>query len=623
LPKFAVAVVDEGQHVFSAQTEAAIEGQHAVDISIQLTESNKSLSDVSIELFGKPLPETIAIGIGAPYVDENGDLFRLDSDGEVVKETDMAVPSDMLDNVKHAGEIQRHARENLIKQVAVVSQLFELCLCTSPRLFVFHDPNQSTSVVPPQYPTDLIAISPFQSIIRNPGRVRDVTIPFCGSLESGSEKHGTVVFHPLHSDVPLGPNVQICDVKSPDTFAENPWWDDYAQHLKDGTLRVCKENMDWIIAYSAAVAQYLDGLYKEADAVRRQKKNTSVMIGKKGEILAGALAVLLPSTIGVASVESIRRETAAKVNQQEIRIALEDGGNIDWCVVENFSGMESPFVVLTGFHMPAHLLSYAKGHLKSLYSPSQSNVGASRADPSFYLGATRCTFQLTVIEPEAHTFLSRYLIAEAKGGEVQHSTGGAGGIHNTATIIAGSHAIRMVLVIDDLMYPPPLVVMQAARTIECFHCTEGIAFEGPRFEGCTELMHLELVGCLKYFGTPKDPLDGSLGRPAMFCVSMADEEPKVTAYPVLETLKVSTLTELIFLNLADNNLVVSQVVELGNLTALRTLVLTKNNLECVPHEFSRLKKLSLLHLAGNKLRFVPSNYFGLHWSDNNLHGLSG
>ena len=188
--KFAVAVVDEGQHVFSAQPEPRLEGQHVV-----------------------PPAEVARV---------------------------------------------RERLEARLRQPA-----------GAHRLYVFHDPNQATSAAPPAYPEGLQSLAPFDSVIRTPKRVRDMAVPFCGSLERGSEggADGRVVFHPVHEDVPLGPAVQTRGVAKTASRAGLGDTKAYLENCVNGPagFTIESETAAAVKVYAVAVAAYLDELQVRGD----------------------------------------------------------------------------------------------------------------------------------------------------------------------------------------------------------------------------------------------------------------------------------------------------------------------------------------------------------------------
>ena len=114
-------------------------------------------------------------------------------------------------------------------------------------------------------------LKPFDCVIRTPARVRDMAVPFCGSLERGSEdgSTGRVVFHPVHEDVPLGPAVQTRNVaktanskNTGGTVAESDR-KKYLEYCGNGEYGFTfqSETRWWVAQYAVAVAGYLDELF--------------------------------------------------------------------------------------------------------------------------------------------------------------------------------------------------------------------------------------------------------------------------------------------------------------------------------------------------------------------------
>ena len=102
---------------------------------------------------------------------------------------------------------------NTVAAAAVRDELLRrLVPGSSCCMYVFHDPNQ-TYTEAAVYPEGLTRVAPFDRIIRNPGRVRDAAVDFCGSLDRERGRTGRVVFHELHQQAVHGPEVRLVDVE--------------------------------------------------------------------------------------------------------------------------------------------------------------------------------------------------------------------------------------------------------------------------------------------------------------------------------------------------------------------------------------------------------------------------
>jgi hypothetical protein len=477
--------------------------------------------------------------------DQNGSSSSSSLDG--------AFAAVIIDEGQHVFSRQPHPELEGQHVVPAARVREELERCTKPReqswLYVFHDPNQCYTEAA-VYPEGIgKPLRPFPQIIRNPGRVRDAAISYCGSLERESEEQGRIVIHELHENAVVGPAVRVEEVERSIFWQEQRGGGAYAEALTSGDYASYRqsEQASSIRSYAQKLAPLLDELFTRELSL--------------AEEVGGQVAVLMPGS-DRTFVESLRVATASLARHDVVTKGLASGvrdERIVWCAVENFSGCECAYVIVTGFQNPEYLI----------HRRSKVHNGEARADPSAYLAATRCTYQLIFVEPDGKQFAKRFLIADAKDNIAEQSDG------KLKVALLDGETIQTELAVD-LAKPPARKQLQAAVTVvmKGGFSAERWRRSGIEWQDCPRLESLSLVAYLK--GESK----------------------------LLNTMRVYDIATLQTLDLQNNQL--QAVPEaIGSLTALQTLRLENNQLIRLPATTAELVALQQLGLDHNPLVELP------------------
>jgi hypothetical protein len=405
-------------------------------------------------------------------------------------------------------------------------------------MYVFHDPNQ-TYTEEAVYPEGLTPLAPFHQIVRNPGRVRDCAVDFCGSLDRERGQKGRVVFHELHQQAVLGAEVKLVDVESSGRRKSYSTAGEYAKKLTpggDSHYLFESEQQQHLRNYARALAPLLDQLLSDEP-------------GLQGSTSTEQVAVLMPGQ-SHRFIDELRRATIECAAEEKTKRALADASGderVVWCAVENFSGMECAYVVVTGFQMPGYLI---RQHCSS-------GDGSSRVDPSAYLAVTRCTYQLAFVEVKAADFAERWLIAEAENDEAQRSQGS----HTVSLVDGGTMQVEVEV---DLRNPPPAEELaKAAAVVIASDAITIKGWEASTFEWALCLRMKQLDLSRKLWGS-----DGA---------ALLRQTKLFQCATLLQTLTL------------DKNQLTSLPAEVGLLTALQQLGLGQNQLTSLPGSLSKLE----------------------------------
>jgi Leucine-rich repeat (LRR) protein len=487
-------------------------------------------------------------------------------------------------------------------------------------VYVFHDPNQ-TYTEQAVYPEGLTPLAPFHQIVRNPARVRDMAVEYCGSLERERGQTGRLVFHELHKQAVLGAELWLCDVRptrlrirwgtsnyvgnllssthtagsssTPQTSAKKGYgpggisaWRAGWNTVGGASLRE-SEHLKSIRNYAEQLAPVLDKLLTNKAALTRVDNEEQV-------------AVLMPG-YSQNFIDELRQATIERAATKETKEALGDTQSgsmrVVWCAVENYSGMECAYVVVTGFQMPEYLIRRSQ------------NGFDTRVDSSAYLAVTRCTYQLVFVEVEAAAFSEHWLIADAKNDEASRSQG-----FLTASLVDGA-TIQGTLEVNLCDAPPTKELNRATSIKLIHHGDKGYALQMKnttfKWTDCLRMKVLDLSKdktnrnqhsdshSISVASAVLKELQGSIvGHVALQQLHLANN--KLASFPV----ELMSLTALQYLSVRDNCI---KLVPpgIGALTALHELHLQENKLESLPQEIGLLVMLKKLTLMKNSLTSLP------------------
>jgi Leucine-rich repeat (LRR) protein len=310
-------------------------------------------------------------------------------------------------------------------------------------------------------------------------------------------------------------------------------------------------------------------------------------------------------------------------------------GQLYFGPVENFAGLERPYVVATGMQHPRYLV-----HRLKTEPPGSWGKLHLRVDPRMYLAVTRCTYQLSVVEVDVHAYalhfkMSNVLKQRCSGGagaggdvggdggdgggsaelwgtnsttaqtsrayvEPERSSGSGGGGAGGSGGKSGMRSLRITVDID-LADPPPPHELETATSIQMRALTvDKWCSTTFRWKQCTcGVTELILGNAICDVGGG----GGEFGGQVL----------------LFDQMRVHQLLELQVLNLGGNQLTAVPAT-LENLAQLTHLYLDQNQLTTVPEALGNLAQLTHLYLNQNQLTAVPETlgnlaqltHLGLH-----------
>ena len=487
-------------------------------------------------------------------------------------------------------------------------------------IVVFHDENyqlvgSSGAQANLSYPLRCERVSAKLAIIRNPGPVRDASVPFAKKLDYSTRalgrptgsKNGRLNFYPLFDEsAAVGSSVHFIDVPRENVKVGSPM----STRLSDLQLSGEHRNiMSWKCAdqswkYAVQIVAELERLRKLFD-IGSDSGSTD---------WARHVAILVPGSPSVVATELLSAVTDATTeggrlltplgNLPELSAALPKTpgyGPTDlyFGPVENFAGLERPLVIVTGMQHPLY---------KEERPPLSDDVIEFRVSPRMYLAVTRCTFELSVIEVAVEFFASHFKISAAATAAANHAPASNIEYYGSAWAVAypknailepdssdgGLRYVRLNVDVD-LADPPKPVDLATAGVLTFKHVTQHLWDASTfRWDQCKSgVFELQLPKALQPASLAGDNLDALLE----------------------EVLCHESLHQLRSLDLSDNQLAHFPDA-IDHFTALRTLSLSANQLTSIPETVGNLTALTWLLVGSNQLMQLPS-------SIGNLAALSG
>lgn len=458
------------------------------------------------------------------------------------------------------------------------------------KTIVFHDrscgsaadSNPQHSGPAPVYPSWCQELLTDLPIVRNPGPVRDVAVPFCRETNE---------FHPQYVDrvsfvrlleetlpqgtvlAPMTPTVRFCGTG-------------IAPGMDRGTC---------YIRYGSALAEELNWIATEAS------------------LEWGMVAVLVPG-LPVKLRQALLDAALSDANQKNYTSVVEALNNafgdkddavapdkLYFGPTENFSGLERPFVVTTGFQLPAVV-------------SARSKSAASRVDPCMYIAVTRSTYRLSIVETNAKKYARHFCISGKSDGYVPSSDDGPGAfiLPDTPGLHSNIRTARLMKVVDlanvgEVYSAEDLatVVSLAVRRVPALW--KDTSFE---FRMCPDVKCIHANQCLAENDSPNVLLNDMNLSGLNYLTILELKGNKLTALPRLWDFQ-----SLEQLDLSDN--VFQDLTSLDNLKSLRSLNLTGNSIQKIPR-IPNLSKLETLILSKNKLTTLETDGCDPPWCVFNL-----
>lgn len=486
-------------------------------------------------------------------------------------------------------------------------------------MVIFHDDNYQRmnklkeDQIP--YPEGCINSKASLPIVRNPGAVRDLSIPFCKELNTNTAAHRKGKSF-IQSFIPLldestGNLVQMVNV------------DPAIGRLKSFTPALLA---DWLGRDDKMKWRYeaesIEQTLRYADQIAVQLGKIKVQLILEHSSWNNFVAVLVPGAPPNLAMEML---VAARnvVNDDELLAILPKtpgygppgpggGAGLYFGQAENFAGLERPYVIVTGMQHPRYL--------RHRSSVEGWTGGKSTVDPRVYLAVTRCTFKLTLIEIDVLKFGAHYAVSSAVGElDAVRMWGKAGvfkGKGSTAVVgpsAKGPDGLRsMQLAVSvNLQAPPEAAELKAARVLRVQGLTQEMWDNNKQsatpfsFENC-ESGVLELV--VEHIPKKVKPMHRcKLLRSLLSSAGLQKLQILELRGNNLESLpaELGNLVSLTQLRVG-NNKIASLPTELGQLFMLQELLLNNNCLKTVPPELGQLSSLTHLGLDNNKLRDIPA-----------------
>lgn len=487
---------------------------------------------------------------------------------------------------------------------------------------IFHDTSHQLTGLhqkSPQYPMGCERAQVPLPVVRNPGPVRDAAVPFSAQLRDADiEEHNAVVnFFPLSEEAEgqsgrpghgIARPVRLIDIPAMGLFNTNAF-EQAQRFVRSGhskslhSTRDCHQPTQFEYACEATSDRYAEAIVKELDRIRQDigtadwPSRTAVLVPGCPKELANDLfrACRVAATL-VNLVEIVQVLTPAPVVAQTRQLYFG--------AVENFAGCERPFVVMAGMQHPKY----------TTYRIQKEGWISSddRVDARAYIGMTRCTLELTVIESWCGAFAAHYSIAPAiaDGSGLASLIGVANiqnsrrSIHASVTLGVGLGIWKLHRLINvDISSPPPLDVLANAAaisiTIEQKANLTDIPFD---WRQCHRARDVHLVGAFGddcKSGTVLD-VSGVLRLQRLEVLNLVGN-----GFQSLPD-AVGAVQSLTILNLAKNHL--HELPEsIGGLVNLLDLIVGDNDLERLPESLGNLRQLRHLDVRGNHLIALPDS----------------
>lgn len=485
-------------------------------------------------------------------------------------------------------------------------------------IIIFHDQSYqlvgSGGSIAPTYPKGCTKKMAPLPIVRNPGVVRDVAMPFSRVLFGSDEltkSQGRQSYYPLLVEDGKGRPARMVDVGRGSVRRACTSAFLLAETLTTGDLA----------RYRDQEADQQSNLYAE-HILKELVRIRTLIVETSGDTAEWAkhVALLVPGSPNQVVAQLLNAvhvcaSDAVPPHVQDIKDALPQLGGfagygstgLYFGAAENFAGLERPFVITTGMQHPEYLI-----HRKDNEGWREGGIVDSR----MYLAVTRCTLELSVVEVEVEKFAAHFQISNVASDSASGSSGGRAATTakvatfygRTAFTNQASHAVVepnladgdglryiRVCVDIDLREPPTIHELETAgvlrfttiitrrgwgvTTFQWSHCKSGV-------------IELTLSQCFA----------GILDAKILLEEMLTPED-----LPVLSNL-----------NLAYN-LLMELPASFGQLVALTELTLNHNQLTELPAPFGQLVALTGLgvdnHVARNSratLQALASNGTLLH-----------
>jgi Leucine-rich repeat (LRR) protein len=254
--------------------------------------------------------------------------------------------------------------------------------------------------------------------------------------------------------------------------------------------------------------------------------------------------------------------------------------------VENFAGLERPFVITTGMQHPLFLI-----HRVNIEGWSDSE---DRVNTRMYLAVTRCTVQLSVVEVRASQFAAHLELSKVMAGA-------SGGV---ASCESGSMAANT----DRDGYDGKIasrVYVGRANTSPVQRFRAGVTVDLDKGTPLDETVVSIAIPRLTRTLWTKNPVSWPSQIREVNLTSALIEDGE-TGGELLRDTRLLEIANLEVLLLRKNGLV-SLPDELGSAKALHSLDLYENKLEVFPTAIVAFTALTSLNLDNNSLRVIPES----------------
>jgi hypothetical protein len=337
---------------------------------------------------------------------------------------------------------------------SAVSLFFEKALApaaTTPQhsvpVIIFRNNScQLSSAASPAYPADCIETMLPLPIMRNPGPVRDASVPFDTVLSAfDHDAHdGRQSYYPVHAEASSltapppptrkgkaeskeiaagtdhhqeGANVPVrfVNVEPAEIRAEKIGAYECAVQLTEETsLRIAEESHTQSRNYARQIVAELARMHEEAIAGNLPPDwATEVAVlfpgtpsGLPAQLLRGMHDAAMVRTIRSSKTHAIRKVSAVAVENMLPTNPGHGPTGLYVGAVENFAGLDRARIIVAGMQQPEYLL-----HRKACegWTPDWEN----RADPRMYLAITRCTVELVLVEVEVAWFAAHFSVSKS------------------------------------------------------------------------------------------------------------------------------------------------------------------------------------------------------------------